>query len=66
MSLLSLDYLLMNRPMQKRFEEEIHCKSVLLLLQERIPQCFSEFDSPSVHVSESSMLGPRRYAVAYY
>jgi cyclic beta-1,2-glucan synthetase len=55
MSLLSLDYLLMNRPMQKRFEEEIHCKSVLLLLQERIPHA-TEFYAPSIHVSESSVL----------
>jgi cyclic beta-1,2-glucan synthetase len=55
MSLLSLDYLLMNRPMQKRFEEEIHCKSVLLLLQERIPHA-TEFYSPSVHVSQSNMI----------
>jgi cellobiose phosphorylase len=55
MSLLSLDYLLMNRPMQKRFEEEIHFKSVLLLLQERIPHA-TEFYAPSIHVSESSLL----------
>ncbi len=55
MSLLAFDYLLMNRPMQRRFEEEIHFKSVLLLLQERIPHA-TEFYSPSVHVSGSSVL----------
>ena len=37
MSLLSLAYLLLGRPMQRRFEAEPLFQAVLLLLQERIP-----------------------------
>ncbi|MDD2464851.1 MAG: glucoamylase family protein [Desulfobulbus sp.] len=38
MSLLSLAYLLLDRPMQKRFETEPLFQATLLLLQERIPK----------------------------
>ena len=38
MSLLSLAYLLLNKPMQKLFELEPRFKAILLLLQERIPK----------------------------
>jgi len=38
MSLLSLAYLLLNKPMQKRFESELRFNATLLLLQERIPR----------------------------
>ncbi len=41
MSLLSLSYLLLNRPMQKRFESDPLCKAAMLLLQERIPAATS-------------------------
>ena len=40
MSFLSLSYLLLNRPMQQRFEAEVQLKSTLLLLQERIPRMY--------------------------
>ncbi|MFI5152195.1 MAG: GH36-type glycosyl hydrolase domain-containing protein [Chitinophagales bacterium] len=53
MSLLSLEYVLLNRPMQQRFENEVQFQAVLLLLQERIPQT-SDFYTPSVHVADSS------------
>src|SRR6185312_2735795 len=43
MSLLSLAYLLLNQPMQKRFEAERQFKATLLLLQERVPQINSFF-----------------------
>ncbi|MBN2078600.1 MAG: cyclic beta 1-2 glucan synthetase [Spirochaetes bacterium] len=43
MSLLSLTSLLLNRPMQKRFESDPHCKAALLLLQERIPAATSYY-----------------------
>ncbi len=43
MSLLSLAYLLLNRPMQKRFEADLLFQSTLLLLQERIPRATSFF-----------------------
>ncbi len=38
MSFLSLGYLLLNRPMQKRFEAEPLFQAMLLLLQEKIPK----------------------------
>lgn len=38
MALLSLAYLLLNRPMQRRFENNLAVKSAVLLLQERIPK----------------------------
>ncbi len=53
MSMLSLSYLLLNRPMQQRFESDIHLKSALLLLQERIPRV-TTFYSPSVHAEDTS------------
>ena len=55
MSFLSLSYLLLNRPMQQRFESEVHLRSALLLLQERIPRV-TTFYSPSVHAGDPSML----------
>jgi len=54
MSFLSLSYLLLNRPMQQRFESEVHLKSTLLLLQERIPR-ISTFYSPSVHAGDTTI-----------
>jgi cyclic beta-1,2-glucan synthetase len=38
MSFLSLAYLLLNKPMQKRFESELRFNATLLILQERIPK----------------------------
>ena len=55
MSFLALSYLLHNRPMQKRFESEVHLKSTLLLLQERIPRV-TTFYSPSVHAGDASII----------
>ncbi|SDY42784.1 GH36-type glycosyl hydrolase domain-containing protein [Nitrosomonas halophila] len=43
MSLLSLAYLLLDRPMQKRFESEPLFQATLLLLQERIPRTATFF-----------------------
>ena len=43
MSLLSLAYLLLDKPMQKRFESEPQFQATLLLLQERIPKTTSYF-----------------------
>jgi len=54
MSLLSLAYLILNKPMQKRFESELHFKTTLLLLQERIPRV-STFYSPTVHAGDISI-----------
>ena len=43
MSLLSLSYLLNDKPMQKLFESEPQFKAALLLLQERIPRASTFF-----------------------
>jgi cellobiose phosphorylase len=43
MSLLSLAYLLLDKPMQKLFEAEPQFKGALLLLQERIPKATTFF-----------------------
>jgi cellobiose phosphorylase len=53
MGFLSLAYLLLDQPMQKRFEADVHVKTTLLLLQERIPRATS-FYSPSVHVADAA------------
>ena len=55
MSFLSISYLLHNKPMQQRFESEVHLKSALLLLQERIPR-ISTFYAPSVHAGDASIV----------
>ena len=43
MSLLSMAYLLLDRPMQKLFEAEPQFKATMLLLQERIPKASTFF-----------------------
>ncbi|GHE19973.1 cyclic beta 1-2 glucan synthetase [Halomonas urumqiensis] len=43
MSLLSLAYLLLDQPMQRRFSADRHVQAVLLLLQERIPRASALF-----------------------
>ena len=54
MSLLSLAYLLLDRPMQKRFESDPQFQATLLLLQEGIPKVtvFSipTNDVPDIHI----------------
>ena len=51
MSFLSLACLLLDRPMQQRFETDVEIKSTLLLLQEKIPRV-ATFYSPSVHAED--------------
>lgn len=43
MSLLALDYLLLNQPMQRRFVSDRLFQAILLLLQERIPKATTLF-----------------------
>ncbi|MEO7067783.1 MAG: glucoamylase family protein [Rhodanobacter sp.] len=43
MSLLALDYALLNRPMQRRFESDPQFQATSLLLQERIPKTAAEY-----------------------
>ncbi|MBI5843168.1 MAG: cyclic beta 1-2 glucan synthetase [Deltaproteobacteria bacterium] len=51
MSLLSLSHLLLNRPMQKRFESNPIFRSAMLLLQERIPKA-SAFYAHTTRLAE--------------
>ena len=51
MSLLSLAYLLLDRPMQKRFESDPLFQATTLLLQERIPKA-TAFYSHTAELSD--------------
>ena len=55
MSFLSLASVLLERPMQKRFESDVQVKATLLLLQERIPRITS-FYSPGIHISDVNVV----------
>ena len=55
MSLLSLAYLLLGRPMQKRFESDPLFQATLLLLQERIPKATAFYAHASM-LSEHQMI----------
>ena len=46
MSMLAIEYLLLNKPMQKRFEAIPQFQATLLLLQERIPKATKYFTPP--------------------
>jgi len=54
MSLLAIEYLLLNKPMQKRFEAIPQFQATLLLLQERIPKATKYF-TPPPDVAEISL-----------
>ena len=51
MSFLSLSYLLLDRPMQKRFESDPLFQATMLLLQERVPRA-TAFYSQNAELSE--------------
>ena len=51
MSLLSLSSLLLNRPMQRRFESEPSFQAIMLLLQERVPKA-TAFYSHTTELAE--------------
>ena len=55
MGLLSLAYVLLDKPMQKRFESEPQFQATLLLLQERIPKT-AGFYTPPDDVAEISVV----------
>jgi len=64
MSLLSLAYLLLDRPMQKRFVSDLLFQATILLLQERIPKAtafYSHTAEPAeLHVASDSAEMPVR------
>lgn len=47
MSLLSLAYLLLDRPMQRRFESDLRFRATMLLLQERVPKATALYSQAS-------------------
>ena len=47
MSLLSIAYVLLDQPMQKRFEAELQFQATMLLLQERIPKTTTYYSHPT-------------------
>ena len=59
MSFLSLAYLLLDRPMQKRFESDPQFQATMLLLQERIPAS-TAFHFPTAELSDirTASIGP--------
>ncbi len=57
MSFLSLSYLLLNQPMQKRFEAEPELQANLLLLQERIPKITSTYAHTAPVIEKSFNTG---------
>ncbi|MDY0326140.1 MAG: glucoamylase family protein [Candidatus Cloacimonadaceae bacterium] len=61
MSLLSLAYLLLDRPMQKRFEADSKFQAIMLLLQEKVPKAtayYARTTSLEEHHLTSSELAP--------
>ncbi len=55
MSLLALAYLLLDRPMQKRFEADSLFQATMLLLQERIPKATAYY-ARTTRISEHYMI----------
>jgi cellobiose phosphorylase len=64
MSLLSLAYLLLHRPMQKRFESDPLFQATTLLLQERVPKATAFYthtaESSNVHIAPAGAQTPVR------
>lgn len=64
MSLLALAYLILDRPMQRRFESEPLFQAILLLLQERIPKAMTLFSHTAqlsdVHAASVAPQAPIR------
>jgi cellobiose phosphorylase len=64
MSFLSLAYLLLGRPMQKRFESDPSFQATTLLLQERVPKTMAFYsqtvESSDVHITSNGLETPMR------
>ena len=55
MSLLALDHLLQQRPMQRRFESDPSLRATLLLLQERVPKTAAEYRHASAALAPQAL-----------
>ena len=60
MSLLSMSHLLLNHPMQRRFESEPMFQSAALLLQERIPKAVSFYKQITDDINVRKAAGPQK------
>jgi cellobiose phosphorylase len=58
MSLLSLAYLLLDRPMQRRFDADPQLRATTLLLQERVPKTAAEYLQTSGFPTLDAVTGP--------
>jgi len=58
MALLSLVYLLADRPMQRRFEADLSLRATTLLLQERVPRAATVFPHPAEVTAVRSSAAP--------
>jgi cellobiose phosphorylase len=63
MGLLSLAHLLLERPMQRRFEADARLQATLLLLQERVPRVAAIQPDIDEHAGRRSAVEPDRAAV---
>ncbi|MEP7214637.1 MAG: glucoamylase family protein [Anaerolineaceae bacterium] len=66
MTLLSLAYVLLNRPMQRRFESHLSIRATTLLLQERVPKAAALYShviehSPAPDISRSAAVPLRAF-----
>ncbi len=66
MTFLSLAYVLLNRPMQKRFESDPEFQATDLLLQERIPQALPCFPHASEVSSDRPPVGDRESLIRVF
>ena len=66
MSFLSLTYLLLNRPMQKRFESDPQFQAMELLLQERIPQVIPVYPHTNEVASPRPPAGERETLIRVF
>lgn len=66
MSFLSLAHLLLNRPMQKRFESDPQFQATELLLQERIPQVVPVYPHANEVASDRTIAGDREALIRVF
>ncbi|MGO9612824.1 MAG: GH36-type glycosyl hydrolase domain-containing protein [Dissulfurispiraceae bacterium] len=66
MSFLSMSYLLLDRPMQRRFESDPLFQATMLLLQERIPRTTAFYaQTADLFASHTASLGPETSVRAF-
>ena len=66
MSFLSLAFLLLNQPMQQRFEAEPLFKATVLLLKEKIPKATTYFAHTTTLADEQAAAGPEQSPIRVF